>query len=247
MSAAIYTHSFTADSRPLASTFSVPSGSLVTSAQQQSQQQHQQQQQQQQEPNPTEEQYATLFCRALYDYDAQDASALSFRTDDIIEVLTQQPSGWWDGLLGEERGWFPSNYVTIISDEEAEAAFSQGEFGTVDGQIPETQSAATADISQTISVDAQTSNEEWLESEVSYRNTQTDVPPAPTQNGTQHSDFWMPEVTPDGQVSSISSSILISGHLHSFRYTMLIRKPDSARETFHRKQKMKVPTEILLV
>jgi hypothetical protein len=26
------------------------------------------------------------------------ASALSFCRDDIIEVLTQQPSGWWDGL-----------------------------------------------------------------------------------------------------------------------------------------------------
>ncbi|KAJ7440631.1 SH3 domain-containing protein, partial [Mycena galericulata] len=51
------------------------------------------------------------FCRALYDYEAQDASALSFRQNDIIEVLTQQPSGWWDGLLGDERGWFPSNYV----------------------------------------------------------------------------------------------------------------------------------------
>ncbi|KAI5835257.1 SH3-domain-containing protein, partial [Schizophyllum commune Tattone D] len=51
------------------------------------------------------------FCKALYDYEAQDPSALSFKRGDIIEVLTQQPSGWWDGLLGDERGWFPSNYV----------------------------------------------------------------------------------------------------------------------------------------
>ena len=34
-----------------------------------------------------EEQYSVLFCRALYDYEAQDPSALSFRRDDIIEVL----------------------------------------------------------------------------------------------------------------------------------------------------------------
>ncbi|KAJ7935425.1 SH3 domain-containing protein, partial [Mycena leptocephala] len=65
-----------------------------------------------------------LFCRALYDYEAQDASTLSFRKNDIIKVLTKQPSGWWDGLLGDERGWLPSNYVAVISDEEAEVPFS---------------------------------------------------------------------------------------------------------------------------
>ena len=68
----------------------------------------------------TEEQYiSTFFCRALYDYQTNDNSSLSFRRGDIIEVLTQLPSGWWDGLLGDERGWFPSNYVTSISEQEA--------------------------------------------------------------------------------------------------------------------------------
>ncbi|KIM38388.1 hypothetical protein M413DRAFT_34244, partial [Hebeloma cylindrosporum] len=85
-----------------------------------------------QKTSAREEEYSTLFCRALYDIEAKDASMLSFRADDIIEVLRQRPSGWWDGLLGEERGWFPSNYVTIISDEEAELAFSQAESATVD-------------------------------------------------------------------------------------------------------------------
>ncbi|KAJ3981017.1 SH3 domain-containing protein, partial [Lentinula detonsa] len=51
------------------------------------------------------------FCRAKYPYTAQDASALTFTTGSIIEVLTRQESGWWDGMLGDERGWFPSNYV----------------------------------------------------------------------------------------------------------------------------------------
>ncbi|PFH53392.1 hypothetical protein AMATHDRAFT_1447 [Amanita thiersii Skay4041] len=71
-----------------------------------------------------DDQFQTLFCRALYDYDSQDSSALSFRRGDIIEVLSQQPSGWWDGLLGDERGWFPSNYVVVISEDEAEQAFA---------------------------------------------------------------------------------------------------------------------------
>ncbi|KAF5359030.1 hypothetical protein D9758_004896 [Tetrapyrgos nigripes] len=67
---------------------------------------------------------SALFCRVLYDYEAQAHSELSFRRGDIIEIFTQQPSGWWDGLLGDERGWFPSNYVTIISEEEADIALN---------------------------------------------------------------------------------------------------------------------------
>lgn len=62
----------------------------------------------------------TFFCRALYDYQSRDASSLSFHRGDIIEVLTQLDSGWWDGLLHDERGWFPSNYVAPISEQEVE-------------------------------------------------------------------------------------------------------------------------------
>jgi son of sevenless-like protein len=41
-----------------------------------------------------------LLCRAraLYPYTANDGSNLSFEQGDIIEVLAQLPSGWWDGL-----------------------------------------------------------------------------------------------------------------------------------------------------
>ena len=63
---------------------------------------------------------SAVFCRALYDYQSRDASSLSFRKGDIIEVLTQLDSGWWDGLLHDERGWFPSNYVAPVSEEELE-------------------------------------------------------------------------------------------------------------------------------
>ncbi|KAJ3155701.1 hypothetical protein HDU86_004170 [Geranomyces michiganensis] len=50
--------------------------------------------------------------RALYDYagSTQDAS-LAFRKGDVIQVLTQLETGWWDGLWNGQRGWFPSNYV----------------------------------------------------------------------------------------------------------------------------------------
>jgi son of sevenless-like protein len=162
----------------------------------------------QQKPVASEEQYNVLFCRALYDYEAQDASALSFRRDDIIEVLTQQPSGWWDGLLGQERGWFPSNYVVVISDEEAELAFSTADYSTVDGQNSGIQ-LNPGDISHSISGGTQAENEEWLDNELSFRSG---LQEHPTENvatrslqSNQPSDFWMPEVTPDGQVGLISA------------------------------------------
>ncbi|EPQ30337.1 uncharacterized protein PFL1_01863 [Pseudozyma flocculosa PF-1] len=63
----------------------------------------------------------SFFVRALYDFESSDASSLSFRKGAVIEVLTQLESGWWDGLMDNDvRGWFPSNYVEPISDEEAE-------------------------------------------------------------------------------------------------------------------------------
>ncbi|KAG1730201.1 SH3 domain-containing protein, partial [Suillus lakei] len=82
------------------------------------------------------EQYiSTLFCQALYGYQTQDASSLSFHKNEIIEVLTQLESGWWDGLLGDERGWFPSNYVAVLSDEEAEIALSNHDATTQQGPL----------------------------------------------------------------------------------------------------------------
>ncbi|KAF0428186.1 ras GEF [Gigaspora margarita] len=59
-----------------------------------------------------------LFVKALYDFNSTDSSSLSFKKNDIIQVLTQLESGWWDGLCNGERGWFPSNYVTNLDDED---------------------------------------------------------------------------------------------------------------------------------
>ncbi|GBB90672.1 hypothetical protein RclHR1_01770020 [Rhizophagus clarus] len=58
-----------------------------------------------------------FFVRALYDFDSNDTSSLSFKTNDIIQVLMQLESGWWDGLCNGERGWFPSNFVTTFDKE----------------------------------------------------------------------------------------------------------------------------------
>ncbi|KAJ7712427.1 ras guanine nucleotide exchange factor domain-containing protein [Mycena metata] len=155
-----------------------------------------------------DDQFTTLFCRALYDYEAQDASALSFRQNDIIEVLTQQPSGWWDGLLGDERGWFPSNYVTVISDEEAELAFSSSEQSNLSNSANDfgADNASVLDMSHAMMRGSQAENEEWLDAEIDglqgglegLANEALSRPP-------ESSDFWMPDMTSDGQIYYVNT------------------------------------------
>lgn len=70
----------------------------------------------------------SMFVRALYDYDADDHTSLSFRQGDTIQVITQLASGWWDGIINGVRGWFPSNYCAIISEPDRSS-----EIGTPEG------------------------------------------------------------------------------------------------------------------
>jgi son of sevenless-like protein len=122
----------------------------------------------------------TFFCRALYDYQSNDLSSLSFKKGNIIEVLTQLESGWWDGLLNEERGWFPSNYVVQITDQEAAAELLNP------GPLP-SKSFSEQD-------------SEWLADEVEYRQFKGADPAALRGSNGATVESWVPEVTSDGQV-----------------------------------------------
>lgn len=145
------------------------------------------------------EELSTFWCRALYDYQKSDNSSLSFRKNDIIEVLSKLESGWWDGLLGEERGWFPSNYVTVISEEEAELALN-GDASTV--QAPSLADDSMVDMAH--SMDRSLSqDDDWLNNEMDYANqppTATPYRNGTTGKATQHNDFWVPQVSQDGRV-----------------------------------------------
>ena len=57
-----------------------------------------------------------MYVRALYDYEADDRTSLSFHEGDIIQVITQLESGWWDGVINGVRGWFPSNYCQVVAN-----------------------------------------------------------------------------------------------------------------------------------
>ncbi|KAI8819872.1 ras guanine nucleotide exchange factor domain-containing protein [Fimicolochytrium jonesii] len=56
------------------------------------------------------------YVQALHDYKATEPTCLSFRKGDTIAVHIKDKSGWWDGTLGSNRGWFPSNYVQVIPE-----------------------------------------------------------------------------------------------------------------------------------
>ncbi|KAI9595738.1 hypothetical protein BDF19DRAFT_495756 [Syncephalis fuscata] len=73
---------------------------------------------------------APVYVRALYDYSSNDASALRFRRNDIIEVITQLDSGWWDGRCNGERGWFPSNFVEQVEPGIPESVFIDDDGGS---------------------------------------------------------------------------------------------------------------------
>jgi son of sevenless-like protein len=163
----------------------------------------------------------TFFCRAKYDYQSADDASLSFRRGDIIEVLTRLETGWWDGLLGEERGWFPSNYVDIISDEEADIGLAalelqqqQQQQQQTNGQVmptyplPSSQSTSTQPtVTRSSMAQSRLHNDQrtWPngDTEPSSRNGHSvDEPSITTVEGESlHSDYWVPRVTSDGQVS----------------------------------------------
>lgn len=160
---------------------------------------------------PDDEGAPQFFVRALFDFTGNDASSLSFRRGDIIEVLNTLPSGWWDGLLDDERGWFPSNYVQQITDQEAEREFSERELLYQQQQQQQQQSQQQPQQPQPTAnsnrfVGEQHDDRNWIE-----HNPQPNVQPTPQsatilhgvpgRNGSLPSgEYWMPQMSENGQV-----------------------------------------------
>lgn len=167
----------------------------------------------------------SFFVRALFDFTGQDTSSLSFKRGDVIEVLNTLPSGWWDGLLDDERGWFPSNYVQPITEQEAEAALSlrmglqqQQPLDPLLDRQQQTQLEQQRLLQQqqeqqrTQLVERQFAQQRQhgqgqqrgpYEEEAQWLDDDDDQPPLDqgARAPGQPSDFWVPQVTPDGQVS----------------------------------------------
>ncbi|KAI9465465.1 ras GEF [Lactarius psammicola] len=165
----------------------------------------------------------TFFCRAKYDYHSADVAtpSLSFRRGDIIEVLNRLETGWWDGLLGEQRGWFPSNYVEIITDEEADVGYAALELQHRQQQQQQSnlQLLPTYPTSSTIQSTTSSSSIARSRSYGDHRNWPDPDTDSSSRNGrsvdelhttsgegdTLPSDFWVPRVTQDGQIYYVNT------------------------------------------
>ncbi|KAI0660561.1 ras GEF [Cubamyces menziesii] len=65
---------------------------------------------------PTSAELFYVLC--LYDYDSEDSTQLSFRRNDILDVVKKEKTGWWAAIRPESNtvGWIPSAFVEPISD-----------------------------------------------------------------------------------------------------------------------------------
>ena len=131
---------------------------------------------------------SSLYVRALYDYDADDRTSLSFRQGDTIQVITQLASGWWDGIINGVRGWFPSNYCVIIT-------------GPDEAMGKDTRAATNGG-----DVSGESGNEEGYEGYVEGQtgrgarrhNESRDSVESAEDREQEEAAFWIPQATPEG-------------------------------------------------
>ncbi|KAI5120791.1 hypothetical protein M0805_002418 [Coniferiporia weirii] len=60
------------------------------------------------------------FVLCLHDFSSTDIDHLSFRRNEILEIVKKEETGWWAALRTDRIGWVPSTFVTEITDEAAE-------------------------------------------------------------------------------------------------------------------------------
>lgn len=132
-----------------------------------------------------------MYVRALYDYEADDRTSLSFHEGDIIQVITQLESGWWDGVINGVRGWFPSNYCQVVSGPE----------DVLDGKPNGVGMGIDDEIDDDEDDEEQYEEQYDDEGEESERDDFSHLPATGVNsNGRSGVDFWIPQATPDGRL-----------------------------------------------
>ncbi|KAH7386557.1 hypothetical protein BKA64DRAFT_711776 [Cadophora sp. MPI-SDFR-AT-0126] len=113
-----------------------------------------------------------FYAEAIYDYETDYQAAVSFHKGDIIQVLGMHESGWWDGVINDVRGWFPSNYCRLILKPDHKSNATHHESDSEDSDSDEDYDQ----VSDAIQSDG----------------LATKVKPT--------ADFWIPQATPDGRL-----------------------------------------------
>ncbi|KAF8319038.1 ras GEF [Clavulina sp. PMI_390] len=138
----------------------------------------------------------TVWVRGLYDYQGTDASALSFDKGAIIAVFNQLDTGWWDGVLDDERGWFPSNYVQILTPAETAAHLATLYDPSREQQLQPPHQDSSA-------YESTTDGGMWSGTEGrSDSGPRVQITARPQSMA---DDFWMPQFSADGQIYYLNS------------------------------------------
>lgn len=135
-----------------------------------------------------------MYVRALYDYEADDRTSLSFHEGDIIQVITQLESGWWDGVINGVRGWFPSNYCQVItSPDDVLESKQNGLNGDADeGDIEEEEEEAEGYEDQYEDDDGDSDHDDLTQLPIEGGSNR--------ESQRTRADFWIPQATPDGRL-----------------------------------------------
>ncbi len=129
-----------------------------------------------------------MYVRALYDYEADDRTSLSFHEGDVIQVITQLESGWWDGVINGVRGWFPSNYCQLVISADELPESEQNGVGVAD-QVDEDMEEDVYEEGYDDDDDDDTDDIAGLPLEGTDSNV--------SRSGAY---YWIPQVTPDGRL-----------------------------------------------
>lgn len=157
------------------------------------------------------ENVSRMYVRALYNYSTDDTTSLSFSQGDVIQVLKQLDSGWWDGIVHGQRGWFPSNYCALISPND----YANGNGGH-------------SELDDSDDLDDDDSYDEYEEDDESDHDGLAS--PGLPLEGTDDKDndeaaFWIPQATPDGRLYYFNTSTGAS------RMELPLETPTSTTET----------------
>ena len=167
--------------------------------------------------NATPDPPPAMYVRALYNYETDDHTSLSFRQGDIIQVLTQLESGWWDGVINDVRGWFPSNYCVVISGPD-----DPGDLGLHRPGVDD----ASAESGTEDDYDEEQEDDD-VDSEGNPREDITALPIEGTENNKDQEEaaFWIPQATPDGRLFYFNTLTGVS------TMELPLETPTSANET----------------
>jgi son of sevenless-like protein len=131
-----------------------------------------------------------------------DRTSLSFRQNDIIQVITQLESGWWDGksiykldvkktdflgVINGVRGWFPSNYCAVVQRPSEDADDDRQQSDVNDDH--DTQSLGGTDYTNS-DTESLSGNDTILPIERNGNSSTKE----------EEAAFWIPQATPDGRL-----------------------------------------------